>query len=74
MKNGKIIVSGMWPCTKIETRLRNLGVPIEYEYQQDGEKWDRIYIVPDIDIKNALAWEHIRAIFGTDVIFKEVEE
>lgn len=73
MKSGKIIVKGMWPCTKIETRLRNLGVPIKYELNNSGEKWDRIYIVPDIDAKNSLAWKHVREIFGTDVIFKEVE-
>lgn len=57
-------------CVRVETRLRNMGVSFDY-IQNHNDSWERLYVVHDIDMTNKDAWTHLKAMFGTDVEFKE---
>lgn len=69
---GRIKTTNRPLCVRVETRLRNMGVSYDWLNKHDNI-WERVYIVLDIDTINKDAWTHLKAMFGTDVEFKEEE-
>lgn len=66
---GQIIANTRPLCIRVETRLKNMGLPIVC----DSSSWNRIYTVSNIDGDTHDKWEYLKSMFGNDVIFKEDE-
>ena len=69
--NGYVRTTSWNQISRVESRLRNLGCPIDFINEDILNKWARLYRIPNID-KDGIgrsSWEHLNAIFGNDMEF-----